>query len=146
VFLIPDARTRTVRVAVTAHLCTRWFARLTRAARLGAGVIGLIGLVACGSDGAGPNSNVVGGRCNSDNDCSKRCLTGSQVPGGYCTVTCATDHDCPSGAICAKLNGDGVCLATCKVPADCNGFGPGYQCNRQPRQQGGDGALACLGG
>ena len=143
-FPIPDARA----VPDTFTTCTlpSWLARLTRAARGGAGAIGLLALVACGSDGAGPNSNVVGGRCNSDNDCSKRCLMGSQVPGGYCTVTCATDHDCPSGAICATLNGDGVCLATCKVPADCNGFGPGYQCNRQPRQQGGDGALACLGG
>lgn len=83
-----------------------------------------------------------------DNDCVKRCVTGTLFPGGYCTVSCATDHDCPGGATCAAVNGitGGICLATCQVTTDCNGFGVGYQCNPQNSQAGGAGALACVGG
>jgi len=108
--------------------------------------LGLAAAPGCGNDDVGPTGHKVGGRCTNDGDCVKRCLTGSEFPGGYCTEVCATDHDCPGGSVCVadKSNG-GICLVTCKVPSDCDAFGAGYQCNRQTSQSGGEGALACLG-
>ena len=110
-------------------------------------VLLVVGPFACGVDDVGPQGHMVGGRCAVDNDCVKRCVTGTSFPGGYCTVSCATDNDCPGGATCAAVSGitGGICLATCRVPADCNGYGAGYQCNRQTSQAGGAGALACVG-
>jgi serine protease len=100
---------------------------------------------ACSSDDVGPQSRMVGGRCVTDNDCVKRCITGTEFPGGYCTVTCAASSDCPGGSACVASNG-GICLATCQVPSDCDDYGPDYQCNRQTSQTPGAGPLACAGG
>ena len=101
----------------------------------------------CGSGDVGPSSHKVGGRCGSDGDCDKRCVTGIQFPGGYCTITCTGDKDCPGGSACVmSSNDEGICLATCQVPTDCAGYGSGYQCNRQPRQSGTMGALVCIAG
>ena len=121
--------------------------RLVHVSPLAVAAFLLAATLSCGSDDVGPQSHMVGGRCTVDNDCIKRCVTGMQFPGGYCTVSCLTDHDCPGGATCAgALNGiaGGICLATCQVAADCNGYGAGYQCNRQTSQAGGLGALACV--
>ena len=106
----------------------------------------LMMFVSCGSNDVGPTGHLVGARCTSDKDCSKRCLLGAGFPGGYCSQTCATEKDCPGGTACVK-NDDvsGACIATCHVPGDCDGYGTGYQCNRLPRQEGGEGALVCTG-
>jgi hypothetical protein len=101
---------------------------------------------ACGSNDVGPTGHLVGARCASDKDCSKRCLIGASFPNGYCSQMCVTEKDCPGGTVCVMTDGDtGACLATCHVPGDCDGYGTGYQCNRQARQEGGEGALVCTG-
>jgi serine protease len=117
---------------------------ITRAAIM---VLTIGALLGCGADDVGPQSHMVGGRCTVDNDCIKRCVTGTHFPGGYCTVSCTTDRDCPGGATCGAISGlaGGICLAVCQIPADCNGYGAGYQCNRQTNQGGGMAALACVG-
>ena len=104
--------------------------------------------LSCGSsEDVGPSSPLVGGRCSADKDCSKRCLVGTRFPNGYCSQTCATDKDCIDGTVCIKNDATtGACMTTCQLPADCNGYGTGYSCNREARQQGGEGALVCVGG
>ncbi len=106
----------------------------------------LVGLSSCGSSEVGPNGHSVGAHCAADKDCAKRCLTASSFPGGYCSETCTTVADCPGGSACIMAaEPTGVCVATCHVANDCNGFGAGYLCNRQPRQEGGEGVLVCIG-
>ena len=99
----------------------------------------------CGVDDVGPMSRLVGGRCVTDNDCIKHCITGTQFPDGYCTVSCAANSDCPGASACVASNG-GICLATCQVAADCTDYGPGYRCSRQTSQTPGAEPLACAGG
>ncbi|HEY4185060.1 MAG TPA: hypothetical protein VGP07_08325 [Polyangia bacterium] len=107
----------------------------------------LLGVLSCGSDDVGPNGHTVGARCTADNDCAKRCLLGAAFPEGYCSETCATASDCPGGSACIMVTGEtaGVCMVPCRSANDCNGFGPGYLCGRQPRQEGGEGVLVCSG-
>ena len=108
----------------------------------------VLAVLSCGSsEEVGPNSPLVGGRCSGDKDCSKRCLLGTRFPNGYCSQTCATDKDCLDGTVCIQNDATaGVCMTTCHLPADCNPYGTGYSCNRGARQQGGEGALVCIGG
>ena len=98
----------------------------------------------CGADDVGPRSRIVGGRCTTDTDCVKRCVTGAEFPGGYCTVTCANSNDCPGGSACVASNA-GICVATCQVAAHCEDYGPGYQCGLATNQAGGAGSRVCLG-
>ena len=106
----------------------------------------LVLLLGCGESDVGPEGKAVGGRCTADDDCSRRCLTGGQFPEGYCSQTCTTAKDCPGGSACVAVDGTGVCIAPCHVANDCNGFGPGYSCSREARQEGGEGVLVCIGG
>jgi len=103
-------------------------------------------LLGCGADDVGPGGKAVGGRCTADKDCSRRCLTGGAFPEGYCSQTCTTAKDCPGGSACVAVAGMGVCMVPCHVANDCNGFGPGYACSREARQEGGEGVLVCIGG
>lgn len=121
--------------------------RLALAAALAA-LAATTGVAACGAkDDVGPSGHTVGARCTADNDCAKRCFLGSDFPNGYCSQTCTADKDCPGGTACIMATDKtGACMVTCKVPNDCNGFGAGYQCNRQGRQESGaEGALVCTG-
>src|SRR4051812_37779104 len=95
-----------------------------------AALVFVVATFGCGSNDVGPGSSTVGGRCGSDKDCAKRCVTGNDFPGGYCTITCTGDSDCPGGSACVTSSGDGICLGTCRIPTDCAGYGSGYQCNR----------------
>ena len=121
-------------------------AHVERSSVLVVALFAVVSLVvsACGSDDVSPQSRMVGGRCTTDNDCVKRCVTGSNFPGGYCTVTCTSSNDCPGGSACVANNG-GICLAICQVPAHCDGYGPGYQCTLLTSQAGGAGARVCVG-
>jgi serine protease len=111
-------------------------------------IVALLLALSCGSDDVGPSGHSVGARCAADKDCAKRCLVGASFPGGYCTETCATAHDCPGSAACIALDGEttGLCVVPCRVANDCNAYGAGYQCTREPRQEGGEGVLVCIGG
>lgn len=96
----------------------------------------------CGG-GVGPGGALVGGTCNSDRECARRCITGDDnYPGGYCTVSCNNDNDCPGGTVCIVDNG-GMCAVTCRVNADCAGFGRGFLCDARDRHGAPGGALVC---
>jgi hypothetical protein len=105
-----------------------------------------LAIAGCGSDDVGPAGHAVGARCSADKDCAKRCLIGAPFPSGYCSQTCTSAKDCPGGSACVAVGGAGVCMVPCHVANDCNGFGPGYLCSREPRQEGGEGLLVCAGG
>jgi hypothetical protein len=94
-------------------------------------VLALAGAFAgCGDDGVGPGSPLVGGRCVVDRDCDRRCLTGGDFPGGYCSASCTRDDDCPRGAVCVDKQG-GVCLLSCGHHDDCRALGPRYRCKAE---------------
>lgn len=122
------------------------FARAHQRRAVLAIAIALLGTAACGADdgGVGPSGRLVGGRCSSDADCDKRCVTDNAFPGGYCTRSCADDGGCPAGSACVALE-DGICLALCRAAADCDAFGAGYTCNLYGRQSGGERVRACAG-
>ena len=101
-------------------------------------------VLGCGSSDVGPSGHAVGARCTADKDCAKRCLTGGEFPDGYCSQTCTSAQDCPGGSVCIAVSGEGVCLVPCQVANDCNGFGPGYLCTKEARQEGGERVLVCI--
>ncbi len=91
---------------------------------------------ACGG-GVGAGGGLVGGTCQTDRDCSRRCVAGDgNFPGGYCTVSCRSDVDCPGGTACIDRNG-GMCAVTCQNDAQCAGFGRGFTCSNRDRVSGG---------
>ena len=81
------------------------------------------------SEDVGEDSRTVGGMCTSNSDCRDRCLTGSDWPGGMCTVSCRDDYDCPSGSACIDKE-RGVCLMECRGDDECPG---GYECDDEDR-------------
>lgn len=103
---------------------------------------------ACGSDddhgAVGPNSALVGGRCDGNKDCQERCVTGGDYPGGMCTVSCNDDRDCPSGSACVDASG-GVCAPLCGGKGDCDPFGPGWACRDRKLKHGPGQVTVCRG-
>ena len=91
----------------------------------------LIGLaVGCGGEEVGEDSATVGGACSSDRDCKEVCLTGSDWPGGMCSLRCDSDDDCPYGSHCIDTE-RGVCMMACRSDDDCPG---GYECDDEDRR------------
>jgi hypothetical protein len=93
----------------------------------------------CAEHDIGPD---VGASCRAKSECTTRCLTGGDYPGGFCTLDCDSDADCTRGAVCMAREG-GVCLFPCAAFAECQRFGTGWDCavldtkgNPQQRQQG----------
>ncbi len=97
--------------------------------------LGLMMQAGCGGE------RTVGGACDSDADCNERCLTGSDFPGGMCTVACRDDVDCPGGTDCIDKKG-GVCLPVCDEHRDCFG---GYRCKSEDRRGAGGKSRVCIG-
>lgn len=93
-----------------------------------------------GCDGAGPDSDLVGGSCRNDGDCVERCLRGDEFPGGTCSVECDEDRDCPDGTACIDESG-GVCLLSCGRDSDCRG---GYDCEDESREGGPGKTAVCI--
>ncbi len=101
---------------------------------------------ACGSDETGDNnqgnqpgngeelvgedSSVVGGGCFEDDACEGKCMTGSDWPGGMCTLECDNDTDCPDLSYCIAIE-RGICLMDCYEDADCPS---GYECDDKDRE------------
>jgi hypothetical protein len=96
----------------------------------------------CGEDDVGNGSDLVGGACQHDPDCSDRCVEGKDFPNGTCTVDCHDDGDCPDGTHCIDSAG-GVCLLSCEHDPDCRG---GYDCRDRKRRGHGGNAPVCFGG
>jgi hypothetical protein len=78
-------------------------------------------------------SRDLGAQCQSDSDCTVRCLPRTSWPGGFCTRSCASERDCPAGATCAV----GVCLYQCFDDGDCSFLSTGWSCRTLA------GALVC---
>ena len=99
--------------------------------------------LACGDDETGDSSGpgdgeevvsedspVVGGGCFDNEGCEERCLTGSDWPGGMCTLDCDSDSDCPDASNCIAKE-RGVCLMECGEDDDCPS---GYECDDEDRE------------
>ena len=72
-------------------------------------------------------SREIGARCDDQDECDGRCLTGRRFPGGMCSQACDDDGDCPDGASCVILAG-GSCLFACTEDRGCEFLGEGWQC------------------
>ena len=78
----------------------------------------------------GEDSRVVGGGCFENDGCEELCMTGSDWPGGMCTVECDDDRDCPDLSYCVAIE-RGICLMDCIVDEDCPS---GYTCDDIDRE------------
>lgn len=101
-------------------------------------LIACVGLLGCG-DGVGKDGDLVGGACDSADDCVERCERGPDFPGGTCTVSCLDDTDCPGGTLCVDEEG-GICLLRCDLTSDCR---LGYICDSQDRRGAAGEVLVC---
>jgi hypothetical protein len=89
-------------------------------------LIALIALLAaCGV--SSDVSREIGARCDDQDECDDRCLTGARFPDGMCSRNCDTDGDCPEGTACVGLAG-GSCLYNCTGDRACEFLGEGWQC------------------
>lgn len=98
---------------------------------------------ACGGHGAGDIDEVVGASCTSDRDCAHRCFQDSDLPDGFCSLSCVTDNDCPIDTYCMSESG-GMCMFACP-PFDCSRLGAGWFCRDRGRRNGGS-LNVCSGG
>lgn len=98
-------------------------------------------LCACG-DGVGPDGDVVGGPCSSDDDCDSDsvCAKSGDLPGGTCTVECEKESDCPDGSRCVDKD-MGMCLLECESKDDCRS---NYGCEEKSLKADGGKALVCI--
>jgi hypothetical protein len=98
-------------------------------------------LSACG-DGVGNDGDVVGGPCQSNDDCDSdsMCEDSGDFPGGTCTVECESDSDCPDGTRCVDKD-SGICLLECESPDDCRN---GYGCEEKSVKDDGGKANVCI--
>lgn len=106
----------------------------------------LFAVLAAAATGCSASSDVsreLGARCDAEEECDERCLTGARFPGGFCSATCDDDGDCPDGAACADLNG-GVCLYDCEGAAACDFLGAGWRCDSEEAAGGGE-VMVCVG-
>lgn len=81
-------------------------------------------------------SREIGARCDDQDECDNRCLTGPRFPGGMCSRGCDTEADCPGGASCVAPAG-GSCLYSCRDDQDCDFLGNGWACQLE-RERGGE--------
>lgn len=100
--------------------------------------IASVGSLACGN-GVGNGGDLVGGSCDSSDDCVERCERGEDFPGGTCTVSCLDDGDCPGGTLCVDEEG-GICLLRCDLTSECR---LGYICDTQDRRGAPGEVLVC---
>jgi len=90
-------------------------------------------------------SGQIGDPCNSSNDCNSMltCLTGSSVPGGYCSQKDCIPSvtPCPDNAVCTDQLTTGptsACAEPCQADTDCR-WNEDYKC-----RDAGNGNKACL--
>jgi hypothetical protein len=57
------------------------------------------------------------------------CITGADVPNGYCSKLCTSHPDCGQGAYCYADGDANICLRACGGDLDCR---PGYSCQGDP--------------
>jgi hypothetical protein len=88
-------------------------------------VVAMLALGGC--DGSTEVSRSVGARCDANEECNNRCLSGRAYPDGFCTISCDSDGDCPGSTRCVEAEG-GVCLFGCVETADCEFLGAGWDC------------------
>lgn len=98
-------------------------------------------LLGCGDEGIGNEGDVVGGTCETADDCHDRCVRSGDFPQGVCTVSCSVDDDCPDGTHCIAKEG-GICLLACELPSDCRG---GFTCQGEENRGHGGDSLVCVG-
>ncbi len=103
----------------------------------------LLAVAACG--GTNEVSRDVGARCDTNDECSGRCLTGGDYPGGFCTVACDSDADCTGGSVCVDVEG-GICLFPCGAAGDCAFLGAGWSCMDETTHPSNEPVMACRGG
>lgn len=91
-------------------------------------------------------SREIGARCDDQDECDDRCLTGGRFPGGMCSRGCDDDADCPDGTACVVAAG-GSCLYACGGDPGCNFLGQGWSCLPE-RERGGEPdatVMVCVG-
>src|SRR5690349_20484536 len=89
-----------------------------------------LGAAACGNGGV--VSRTLGARCDLAAECDERCLSGTEYPGGLCSITCDSSNACPDGALCVDDGAQsGVCLYQCGVDPDCAFLGAGWRCQQR---------------
>jgi len=81
-------------------------------------------------------------RCDRSEECNERCLTGTDYPGGFCTIGCARSTECPSDTTCADREG-GICLFQCTGNVDCTFLGTGWGCKSVDLRGGGIQVMVC---
>jgi hypothetical protein len=89
-------------------------------------------------------SRSLGARCDANDECDGRCLSGAPYPGGFCTLDCDDDGDCPGDAACVQDQGN-VCLFRCIDAPDCEFLGAGWTCQLQVAAGGEGNVNVCLG-
>ena len=80
-------------------------------------------------------SREIGARCDDQDQCDDRCLTGPRFPDGMCSRSCDDDGDCPDGASCVNLSG-GACLYACTADPGCAFLGDGWRCGAETERGG----------
>lgn len=92
-------------------------------------------------------SREIGARCDDQDECDDRCLTGPRYPGGMCSRSCDDDADCPDGSSCVGL-GAGSCLYSCTGDPGCEFLGEGWTCQLETERGGEPDAMVavCVGG
>jgi hypothetical protein len=92
-------------------------------------------------------SREIGARCDDQDECDERCLTGQRFPGGMCSLGCDAEEDCPSGSSCVNVAG-GSCLYSCREDPGCEFLGEQWTCQLE-RERGGEPdsmVTVCVGG
>jgi hypothetical protein len=80
-------------------------------------------------------SRELGARCDDQDECDDRCLTGARFPDGMCSRSCDDDGDCPGGTSCVTLAG-GACLYACTSDPGCEFLGEGWRCRAEAERGG----------
>jgi len=101
--------------------------------------------IVAGCSASSDVSRELGARCDQQDECDDRCLSGPPYPGGFCSATCDSDSDCPDEGACVDLDG-GVCLFDCVDAADCAFLGSGWQCLPESARGAASGeVMVCIG-
>jgi hypothetical protein len=82
----------------------------------------------------GDGTGDVGAACSENSDCQGGLYCETDLPAGYCTLSCVGGAACPAGSRCFCLGNDPdncayeICLKDCAGPAECRAS-DGYVCD-----------------
>jgi hypothetical protein len=100
--------------------------------------------IVAGCSASSDVSRELGARCEEQDECDDRCLSGQAYPGGFCSASCDRDSDCPAEAACVDVDG-GVCLFDCGDAGECAFLGSGWQCWSESSHGAAGEVMVCIG-